>query len=65
MEKDNLLDITDEVMRSNMLRLIEDEDTNISGAGFIGITVVGGGLIKGIADVFGITSACTSRCNRR
>lgn len=64
MNENKLLNVTDEIMTKNMVTLIEDEDTELSGAStpVISALTAISTLSAGVSALFGSTSACTTRC---
>ena len=61
MNENNLLNVTDEIMKENMISLIKDEDADLSsGAGYG--TVVS--TITAVSALLQVTTACTTRCWR-
>ena len=62
MDNDNLLNVNSDMMEKNMVALIEDEDTNYSGASTPWISAIST-VTTGFASALSISKACTKRCH--
>lgn len=62
MNNDNLLNIDSDMMEKNMVALIEDEDTNYSGASTPEwVSAISTG-VTAVSSALTVSSACTKRC---
>lgn len=70
MKKDNFKIEDNEVIEENMVKLIEDEDINVSGASTPGCAWASAisGIVASataVSALFTVTSACTKSCRRK